>query len=74
MIGIDRSQQSPAHGSTVGVQVGPLLFDRGYMVRVEGVVGLWGCLGSLSGVSQGCAVRVPLHRESTLQGLDGPAI
>ena len=57
MIGIYQSQQCPAHGSTVGVQAGPLLFDRGYMVRVEGVVGLWGCLGSLSGVpvtSQGC--------------------
>ena len=33
MIGIDQSQQCLAHGSTVSVQVGPLLFDREYMVH-----------------------------------------
>ena len=71
MIGIDQSQQCLAHGSTVGVQAGTLLFDRGYMVRVEGVVGLWGCLGSLSGVSQ---VALPSVCLSTLQGPGGPAI
>jgi len=72
MIGIDQSQQCPAHGFTVDVQVGSLLFDRGYMVHVEGVVGLWGCLGSLSGVSQGC--RPCASPQSTLEGPGGPAI